>query len=99
MKNAPRPPVRSLRRAEKKHNRRHGRTRCVRLAIHGEGAGMGIKIESTEFEVVLADLAGLTRGQLVERVLERATPKDVAAFVSTANGLTVETLRLLSATT
>jgi hypothetical protein len=32
-------------------------------------------------------------------VLERASPKDVAAFVSTADGLTVETLRLLSATT
>jgi hypothetical protein len=60
---------------------------------------MGRELEPTEFEVTLAALSGLTRDQLAQRVLERISPQDAAAFATIANGLSLEALRFLSART
>jgi hypothetical protein len=59
--------------------------------------GIHIDLPLTEFERVLRRLEGLTRGEIAELVTAQIVDKDAESFAGLTEGLSIETLRFLSA--
>lgn len=59
--------------------------------------GIHIDLPLTEFERVLRRLEGLTRGEIAELVTAQIVDKNAESFAVLTEGLSIETLRFLSA--